>query len=65
MNKIYRVCVVFEDFESTTFIEVGTFTDKYIAENIKKKWEHFFKTSEDLFKEPDEWDLKSDEWYDQ
>lgn len=64
MNKIYRVCAVFEDFESTSFIDVGTFTDKNIAEDIKRKWEHFFKTSEDLFKEPDEWDPESDEWYD-
>jgi hypothetical protein len=62
--KIYKVYAVFEDFESTNFIDIGAFTDKSIAESTKEKWEHFFKISEDLFKEPEGWDPKSDEWYD-
>lgn len=63
-NILYKVYARFDHFESTSFVDIGIFTDKCIAKNIKEKWEHFFKTSyENLFKMPDGWDPKSDDWY--
>lgn len=63
-NKVYIVEVVYSDYEGSSWIQVGIFTDKSVAESIKEKWEDFHKSHEDLLKKPDNWDPTKDEWYD-
>lgn len=62
-NKVYIVEVVYSDYEGSSWIQVGIFTDKSVAESIKEKWEDFHNNSADLLKEPDDWDPTKDEWY--
>jgi hypothetical protein len=60
--KIYKVGALFEDFESTWTIPIGVFNDKDLAYSIKAKWEKFFKESESLLEEPENWDPDKDDW---
>jgi len=60
--KIYRVVALFEDFESTWTIPIGVFNDKDLAYSIKDKWDKFFKESQSLLDEPDNWDPDKDLW---
>ena len=61
--NIYKVEALFEDFESTWTIPIGVFNDKEVANSIKTKWEKFFKESESLFDEPENWDSNKDEFW--
>ena len=69
MNSIYIVQSWFEDYESTSWRIVGTFTEKKLAEDIAKKWEDFYEEKKySIFNEPKDWipsesDLEyDDEW---
>ena len=62
-NKVYIVEVFYSDYEGSSWIQVGIFTDKSVAESIKEKWEDFHNKNADLLKEPDDWDPTKDEWY--
>lgn len=62
-NKVYIVEVFYSDYEGSTWIQVGIFTDKSVAESIKEKWEDFHNNNAYLLKEPDDWDPTKDEWY--
>lgn len=62
-SKVYIVEVFYSDYEGSTWIQVGIFTDKSVAESIKEKWEDFHNNNAYLLKEPDDWDPTKDEWY--
>lgn len=56
MDSIYIVQSFFEDYESTTWKIIGTFTEKKLAEDVAKKWEDFYKEKKySLFNEPKDW----------
>lgn len=64
MSKIWKVEVMYSDYESSQFITIGLFTDKEKAEEVKVKWETFHNTySKSLLVEPDGWNPTIDEWY--
>ena len=63
VNKVYIVEVFYSDYEGSSWIQVGIFSDKSVAESIKEKWEDFHNKNADLLKEPDDWDSTKDEWY--
>ena len=62
-NKVYIVEVFYSDYEGSSWIQVGIFTDKLVAESIKDKWEKFHTINENLLAEPENWDPTQDEWY--
>jgi hypothetical protein len=64
MNKIWSVYALFEDDESTSWILIGNFTDKSIAERNKKKWLDFFDSNKNILEKPDNWIPENDEWFD-
>lgn len=64
-NKVYIVEVFYSDYEGSTWIQVGIFTDKSVAESVKEKWESFHSNHLDLLNEPDNWDPATDEWYEE
>jgi hypothetical protein len=64
MNKIWSVYALFEDQESTSWILIGNFTDKLIAERNKKKWLDFFDSNKNILEKPDNWIPQNDEWFD-
>ena len=56
MDSIYIVQSFFEDYESTTWKIIGTFTEKKLAEDVAKKWEDFYKEKKySIFNEPKDW----------
>jgi hypothetical protein len=56
MDSIYIVQSWFEDYESTTWKIIGTFTEKKLAEDVAKKWEDFYEEKKySLFNEPKDW----------
>ena len=56
MDSIYIVQSWFEDYESTTWKIIGTFTEKKLAEDVAKKWEDFYKEKKySIFNEPKDW----------
>ena len=56
MNSIYIVQSWFEDYESTSWRIVGTFTEKKLAEDIAKKWKDFYEEKKySIFNEPKDW----------
>ena len=56
MDSIYIVQSWFEDYESTSWKIIGTFTEKKLAEDVAKKWEDFYKEKKySLFNEPKDW----------
>lgn len=61
--KIFKLTAIFEDYESSAFIDIGLFLDRDVANDIKKKWESFFKEKKDIFKKPIDWN-EEDEWTD-
>ena len=65
MDKIYKVRATFEDFESTTFITIGVYTDEKLAKGAVDKWNHFFNSQKSIFQEPPNWNPKDDDWYDE
>ena len=64
MSKIWQVEIMYSDFEASQLITIGLFTDKDKANEIAKKWETFHNTYSKLLDEPDDWDPKSDQWFD-
>jgi hypothetical protein len=65
MNNIWSVYAVFEDDESTSWILIGNFTNKLIAERSKEKWLSFFDSNKNILKEPINWNPKDDDWFDE
>ena len=64
MDSIYIVQSWFEDYESTSWRIVGTFTERKLAEEIAKKWEDFYEEKKSIFNEPKDWvpsDLDEDD----
>lgn len=56
MDSIYIVQSWFEDYESTSWRIIGTFTEKKLAEDVAKKWEDFYEEKKySLFNEPKDW----------
>jgi hypothetical protein len=56
MDSIYIVQSFFENYESTTWKIIGTFTEKKLAEDVAKKWEDFYKEKKySIFNEPKDW----------
>ena len=56
MDSIYIVQSWFEDYESTTWKIIGTFTEKKLAEDVAKKWEDFYEEKKySIFNEPKDW----------
>ena len=56
MDSIYIVQSWFEDYESTSWKIIGTFTERKLAEEIAKKWEDFYEEKKySLFNEPKDW----------
>jgi hypothetical protein len=64
MSKIWQVEIMYSDFEGSQLITIGLFTDGDKANEIAKKWETFHNTYSKLLDEPDDWDPKSDQWFD-
>ena len=62
-SKVYIVEVIYSYYEGSSWIQVGIFTDRSVAESVKEKWEDFHNNNSDLLKEPDDWDPTKDEWY--
>lgn len=65
MNKVWSVYAVFDDGDSTSWILIGKFTKKSVAKSMKTKWNNFFESHKDMFKEPENWIPEKDEWYSQ
>jgi hypothetical protein len=63
MNKVYNVSAFFEDMESSSYILIGNFLDKKTAIIHKKKWDQFFKSSQRLLDEPENWIPENDRWF--
>lgn len=63
VDKVYTVDVFYSDYEGSSSIQVGIFTDKLVAESIKEKWEFFHTMYDHILNEPDNWDPTKDEWY--
>jgi hypothetical protein len=63
MNKIYNVSAFFEDMESSSHLLIGNFLDKKTAIIHKKKWNQFFKSSQRLLDEPENWIPENDRWF--
>lgn len=56
MDSIYIVQSWFEDYESTSWRIIGTFTEKKLAEDVAKKWEDFYEEKKySIFNEPKDW----------
>ena len=64
MSKIWKVEVMYSDYESSQLLTIGLFTDKVVAEEVARKWEVFHTTYSKILEVPDNWDPTSDEWYD-
>ena len=64
MSKIWKVEIMYSDYESSQIITIGLFTDEDKAEEVGKKWETFHNTYTKLLDvPPDGWDPTCDEWY--
>ena len=63
MSKIWKVEVMYSDYESSQILTIGLFTDESKAEEVARKWEVFHTTYSKLLEVPDNWDPTSDEWY--
>lgn len=56
MDSIYIVQSWFEDYESTSWKIIGTFTEKKLAEDIANKWKDFYEEKKySIFNEPKDW----------
>lgn len=56
MDSIYIVQSWFEDYDSTSWRIIGTFTEKKLAEDIAKKWGDFYEEKKySIFNEPKDW----------
>ena len=64
MSKIWKVEVMYSDYESSQILTIGLFTDESKAEEVARKWEVFHTTYSKILEVPDNWDPTSDEWYD-
>lgn len=64
MSKIWKVEIMYSDYECSQLLTIGLFTDKVVAEEVARKWEVFHTTYSKLLEVPDDWDPTSDEWYD-
>jgi hypothetical protein len=49
MDSIYIVQSWFEDYESTSWKIIGTFTEKKLAEDIANKWKDFYEEKSIVF----------------
>lgn len=63
MSKIWKVEIMYSDYESSQLLTIGLFTDESKAEEVARKWEVFHTTYSKLLEVPDNWDPTSDEWY--
>ena len=63
MSKIWKVEIMYSDYESSQILTIGLFTDESKAEEVARKWEVFHTTYSKLLEVPDNWDPTSDEWY--
>jgi len=52
MNKVYLVEAHFFDSDESWITNIGTFSDKDVAERVKEKWEEFFESNISLFEKP-------------
>ncbi len=64
MNKIFSVYAIFDDGDSVSWIIIGRFTKKSVANKMKKKWQTFFELHSSILNQPENWTPESDEWYD-
>ncbi len=64
MSKIWQVEIMYSDFEGSQLITIGLFTDEDKANEIAEKWRTFHSTYSTILDEPDNWDPKSDQWFD-
>ena len=65
MSKIWQVTANFEDWETTWFITIGYFTNKIEARKIRDKWDGIFYEVLKLLEEPEGWNHRTDEYYNQ
>ena len=63
MSKIWKVEVMYSDYESSQLLTIGLFTNESKAEEVGRKWEVFHTTHSKILEVPDNWDPTSDEWY--
>ena len=63
MSKIWKVEVMYSDYESSQLLTIGLFTNESKAEEVGRKWEVFHTTYSKILEVPDNWDPTSDEWY--
>jgi len=63
MSKIWKVEIMYSDYESSQLLTIGLFTDEDKAEEVARKWETFHTTYSKLLDVPDDWDPTSDDWY--
>ena len=63
MSKIWKVEIMYSDYESSQILTIGLFTDKEKADEVKSKWELFHDTYSKLLKVPDNWNPTDDKWY--
>lgn len=63
MKKIWKVEIIYSDYDGTQWAHIGTFTDKKVAEEVKSKWEEFHINSKKMLEEPENWIPENDDWY--
>ena len=44
MSKIWKVEIMYSDYECSQLLTIGLFTDKVVAEEVARKWEVFHTT---------------------
>jgi hypothetical protein len=60
--KIYKLYASYEDYDSSSLITIGVFSDYEKAQAVKKKWSLFHERNS-IPEMPDYWDPKKDKWY--
>jgi len=65
MINCWQVVAYFDDHSSSWFETIGYFDSLDKAEEMKSKWQDFFRKSKSLFKQPQDWIAEEDPYYPQ
>ena len=63
MSKVWKVDAFYDTDSGFEINTIGFFTDIEVAYSTKEKWEEFHEVSMSIFNEPDGWNPKNDDWY--
>jgi len=56
MGKVYLVEAWYENYESSWSKLIGIFDDIEVANNLKEKWDNFYKENKNIFDKPKDWE---------